>query len=745
MYPTYVMKPSTLRRTPLFLALLALSPALWAQEDPRHTEATDLDGIVVRANPLARTAEDLTRPVDVLAGEQLDAAKANSLGETVNKLPGVQSSYFGPGVGRPIIRGFDGARVQVLSDGLGSGDVSTVSVDHAVSIEPFLANQIEVLKGPATLLYGSGAIGGAVNVIDGRIPEAVTAQPLEGRAELRAGSVNDERTGMVRLDGTAEAGTGNVVFHFDALHRETGDYDIPGYAESEAAHEEEHEGHEEEEHEEEHEEELGVFGVLPNSAIRTDAAGLGMSWVGERGFVGVGYNLFNTRYGVPGHSHAHEDGHGHEHEEEEEHDDHEHEEAHGEAAVRIVMDQRRTELRGGLDDLGAFQSLRVKLANTEYTHTEFEGDEVGTVFDNDSTEARVELVHQPLAGWNGALGAQWSQRDFVAIGEEAFVPGSASRDTGVFWIGEREFGALKTELGARYDRNRIDIAEGAIGPERDFDTTSLSAALRWDFNPDLHLSLGLDRAQRSPTAEELYSNGFHVATGSVELGTPDLDVETANRAELGLHWHSGPLRLSASVYHTQFDDFIYLADTGIDDGGPVRLWTQEDATFNGAEAEADWTFAENTTGTWALRVFGDVVRGDLDASGTRDVAVSVPHGDHSHDYTAEISRSGSLPRIAPSRAGAELRWAAGAWRASLGAVRYARQDDVAAFETETPGYTLVDAHLAWHVDTAGGNAWEVFLDGSNLLDEEARTHTSFLKDLAPLPGRGVAFGVRAFF
>ena len=735
------MNPLTLRRTPLFLALLALSPALWAQEDPRHTEATDLDAIVVRANPLARTAEDLTRPVDVLAGEQLDAAKANSLGETVNKLPGVQSSYFGPGVGRPIIRGFDGARVQVLSDGLGSGDVSTVSVDHAVSIEPFLANQIEVLKGPATLLYGSGAIGGAVNVIDGRIPEAVTAQPLEGRAELRAGSVNDERTGMVRLDGTAEAGSGNVVFHFDALHRETGDYDIPGYAENAAA-------HGDEEHDEEHEEELGAFGVLPNSAIRTDAAGLGVSWVGDRGFVGVGYSLFNSRYGVPGHSHAQEDGH---EGEEEDHDEQDHgEEGHGEEAVRIVMDQRRTELRGGLDDLGAFESLRVKLANTRYTHTEFEGDEVGTVFDNDSTEARVELVHQPLAGWNGALGVQWSQRDFLAIGEEAFVPGSNSRDAGVFWIGERRLldsknGPLTAELGARHDRNRIDIADGAIGPDRDFDTTSLSGALRWDLNPDLHLSVGLDRAQRSPTAEELFSNGFHVATGSVELGTPDLDVETANRAELGLHWHSGPLRLSASVYHARFDDFIYLADTGIDDGGPVRLWTQDDATFNGAEAEADWTFAQNATGTWAVRVFGDVVRGELDGNGTREVAIAVPHGDHSHDYNSELSRGGNLPRIAPSRFGGELRWASGAWRASLGAVRYARQDDVAAFETETPGYTLVDAHLAWHVDTAGGNAWEVFLDGSNLLDEEARTHTSFLKDLAPLPGRGVAFGVRTFF
>ncbi|MGI8561231.1 MAG: TonB-dependent receptor plug domain-containing protein, partial [Luteimonas sp.] len=220
------------RRSALCIALALAATALpaAAQNDPRHEEPTDLGAVIVRATPLPKTAEDLTRPVEVLAGARLDDAKANSLGETVSRLPGVQSSYFGPGVGRPIIRGLEGPRVQVLSDGLGAGDVSTLSADHAVSIEPFLANQIEVLKGPATLLYGSGAIGGAVNVVDGRIPEAATPQPLQGRAELRAGSVNDEKTGMVRLDGTSASG--NLVFHVDGLHRETGDYDIPGFAES---------------------------------------------------------------------------------------------------------------------------------------------------------------------------------------------------------------------------------------------------------------------------------------------------------------------------------------------------------------------------------------------------------------------------------------------------------------------------------------------------------------------------------
>ncbi|GAB3731890.1 TonB-dependent receptor [Luteimonas pelagia] len=727
------MNPPSAARAPLALALaLALAaPQAWSapQDETRHDQAVDLDRVVVTANPLPSTAEVLARPVEVLAGARLDEAKSNSLGETVEGLPGVQSSYFGPGVGRPIVRGLDGARVQVLSDGLASGDVSTVSVDHAVSIEPFLADQIEVLKGPATLLYGSGAIGGAVNVVDGRVPQVTTADPLEGRAELRAGTVNDERTGMFRLDGTAEAGAGNVVFHVDALHRGTGDYAIPGYAELHGAEEAADHAADPDAHEGERQ------GVLENSALRTDAAALGVSWIGERGFVGGAASLFNTGYGVPGHAHGEGD-----------------EGAEEEGDVRILMDQRRGELRGGLDDLGAFESLRVKLARTEYTHTEFEGDAVGTVFENASTEGRAELRHRTWGGWDGAFGLQVARRDFNAIGDEAFVPASRSRDAGLFWIGERDLydgaaGPVKLELGARHDRLSVDVDPGeAIGPSRDFDTTSLSAALKWDASEAFHLTFGVDRAQRAPVAEELYSAGEHVATRSFEFGDPDLGVETANRAELGAHWHAGPVEVGASIYHVAFDDFIYLADTGVlEHDLPIRAWNQADARFTGAEVEVDWTMADNDTGRWRLRGFGDVVRARLAGEGTRDVTVAIEHEGEAELVDVSLPQTGDLPRIAAPRAGLELRWDRGPWRASLGATHTFEQDRTGANEEATGGYTLVDASLAWHVDTAGGNAWEVFMDGTNLLDEEARPHTSFLKDLAPRPGRGVAFGVRAFF
>jgi iron complex outermembrane recepter protein len=685
-------------RHPLSLAIAALllpTAALAQAVDPAHDRerAKPLEELVVTASPLGQRADEIARPVEVLSGADLDAAKGATLGETLSGLPGVQSGYFGPGVGRPIIRGLDGARVQVLANGISALDASTVSVDHAVSIEPFLADQIEVLKGPATLLYGSSAIGGAVNVVDGRIPEVMPPDGFSGRAELRGNTVSDERTGMLRLDG----GTGSVAWHVDLLRRRADDVRIPGYAESAELLAEEGETPDED-----------GFGRLENSAVDTDSGAFGVSWIGSRGFIGASYSAFDTRYGIPGHAH-HEDDH------DDDHDDHEEEE---EEEVTIDLRQRRLDVRGQLDQpFAGHDALRFRIGRSDYRHIEFEGDEVGTVFETDGLEARVEALHQPFGGWRGAYGVQYVRRDFSAIGDEAFVPPSLTRDTGLFWLVQRDFDRNSLELGVRGDRVTVDPDNAASAR---FTTASLSLASRFELADDLHLLFGLDRAERAPTAEELFSDGPHVATRTFEIGDPTLSTEVANRAELGLHWHTSRIDARAAIYHTRFDDFIYLAGTDEEeDELPVGEWTQGDARFSGVEAQAKMLLAESAWGAFSLRVFGDHVRARLDDGG-------------------------NLPRIPASRLGSELLWQDNAWRASLGAVRHARQDRVAEFERESAGYTLVNAHLSYHWDVRD-IGWEIFLDATNLTDREARPHTSFLRDLAPLPGRGLAFGVRAFF
>lgn len=694
---------------PLTLVISALLPQLaLGQGMAPHDEerARTLDQLIVTASPLRSNSENVVQPVEVLAGEALDDRRAGTLGETLSSVLGVQTSFFGTGVGRPIIRGQEGARVQVLNEGIGSLDASTTSVDHAVSIEPFLAEQIEVLKGPATLLYGPGAIGGAVNVVDGRVPSALPDAPISGRAELRAGTVADERSAMFRLDGAA----GRIAWHLDGFRRDTSDYEIPGYARHQ--HDDEHEHEHENEHEDEHghEEEENPFGLLPNSAVDTRGGAVGASYIGSRGFLGLAVSRYETLYGVPGHGHhehAHE--HGHEGEDEEE---------EGEEQVRIDLGQTRYDLKGGLTEpFAGVESMNLRIGANNYRHVELEGDEIGTRFDNDAVEARADLVHAPIAGWRGALGVQTSRRDFSAVGEEAFVPPSLTRDIGLFLIEEQDLDRWKFEWGLRADRVEVE-AEGH--ERRRFSGFSASAGALFRLNDALHFSAGFDRAERAPNAEELYSNGPHLATSAFEIGDATLSSETARQIEIGAHLHAGPLSGKLSIYRNRLNDFIYLAETGEEeDGLPVRLWTQADATFRGLETELSWAVVDNASGAWNLRLSGDGVNAKLD-------------------------QGGRLPRIAPSRTTLGIDWDLGGWRASVETQRYARQDDVAAFEEPTDGFSLLNASLAYHWDV-GDIGWEVYLRGNNLGNREGRMHTSVLKEVAPLPGRNLLFGLRAFF
>ena len=695
---------------PLSLAIAVLLPGLALAQGPSSAphdleRAKKLDELIVTASPLRSDSENVVQPVEILAGEALDDRRAGTLGETLSGVLGVQTSFFGTGVGRPIIRGQEGARVQVLNEGIGSLDASTTSVDHAVSIDPFLANQIEVLKGPATLLYGPGAIGGAVNVVDGRVPSVLPEAPISGRAELRAGTAADERSGMFRLDGAS----GRIAWHLDGFRRDTADYEIPGFARH--VHDDEHE-HEHEHDEHGHEDEENPFGLLPNSAVDTRGGAAGASYIGERGFLGLALSRYESLYGVPGHAH---------HSHEEDHDDaHGYDKAEGEEEeeVRIDLGQTRWDLKGGLfTPFDGVESVNLRVGANNYRHFELEGEEIGTRFDNDAVEARADLVHAPIAGWRGALGVQASRRDFSALGEEAFVPPSLSRDLGLFLIEEKNLERWKLEWGVRADRVRIE----ADGHERrSFSGVSASAGALFRLNEALHFSAGFDRAERAPNAEELFSDGPHLATRAYELGDADLESETSQQIELGLHLHAGPLSGKLSVYRNRINDFIYQADTGREeDELPVLQWSQADATFRGVEGELEWAMFDNASGAWALRLFGDAVNATLDAGG-------------------------ALPRIAPDRTGLALNWNLEGWRASIETQRYATQSAVAKFEEPTAGFSLLNASVAYHWDVED-IGWEVFLRGNNLGDREARMHTSVLKEDAPLPGRNLLFGLRAFF
>lgn len=688
------MRPSSIamQRTALAVALaLPLAPIAQAvaqdaqsaqgsqsspASDTRHAAGKtgdghikDISGVVVTASLLGDTADRLSKPTEVLAGERLDESRAASLGETVASVPGVQSSNFGPGVGRPVIRGMDGPRVAVLSGGLSSQDVSTVSQDHAPAVEPFLADQIEVLKGPSTLLYGSGAIGGAVNVVDGRIPENAIDGGFRGRAETRffAGDQGGN-TSMARIDG----GSDRFVLHADAVYRRALDYDTPRERQV-------------------------------NSFIDTHAGALGGSLVGDWGFVGLSASRFKDAYGNPG-----EPG----------------DPAAGNRGVHLEMKQDHYELKGALRELwSAGNGLRFAVGHTGYAHTEFENNDPGTVFRKNANEGRIEATFGHADGWQGAVGAQVSASTFAAFGEEAFVPEVSTRAQGVFGVTRRSIDRFQLDLGARIDKVK---SSPNGGDARSFNPLSLSLAGAWKLDEHWKLTANLDHAERAPVEEELFADGPHIATLAYEIGNVGLRKEAANQFELGLQYQSEHVEAKFSAYHNRFRDFIYLADTGNtwhwdgeDKDLPIRRWTQGDATFRGLEGEATFHLAANDSGDWDLRMFGDTVR-------------------------ATLKNGGNVPRIAPSRFGAQLRWEHAGWRASLGATRTNRQGNVAENETPTAGYTLIDAHAAKHFDT-GSVSWELFADGSNLTNQVARVHTSFLKDAVALPGRSVAFGVRVFF
>jgi iron complex outermembrane receptor protein len=652
-----------------------------------------IEEIHVTGTPIEHSADELAQSVTVVSGATLDRIRAANLGETLAGELGVSASYFGAGASRPIIRGLAGPRVRMLEDGIDSLDASTVSDDHAVSIDPIAAEQIEIFRGPTTLLYGSGAVGGVINTVTNRIPEGAPEGGFDGAVEVRGDTVADDRTLSFALDG----GGDSVAWHLDALTRETENYEIPGFAELH---------HDEEEEEEEHE----GFGILENSDLEADSMAGGVSWLGESGFFGVSVSAFDTNYGLPGHEH--------------------HEEeplppsppAEEEAHVRIDLDQVRYDLKGGWLGLnGALEAIYLRLGINDYEHVELEGTEIGTRFDNDAWEARLEFLHADLGAWRGAFGLQVTERGFSAIGEEAFVPPVDSTSYGLFLLEQRQTELWQLSLGARLESQRHEPSGGA--PEIDDTATSVSLAAIRSLPGGYSLAMNLANAERLPGTEELYANGPHLATGNIEIGDPALGSETSRHLDFGIRKTDGDLTWTVTAFVTDYDDYIYLRDTGVidvDEGLPIFAFSHSNADFVGLEAELFTPIAAVGTGEIDLRIFGDFVRAELD--------------------TGE-----DLPRIPPRRFGARLQYHDERLLAGIEATRYDRQDRTALYETPTPAYTMVNADLRLTIGDGPVAAYELFVRGANLLDEDARRHTSFLKDVAPLPGRNYAIGFRVSF
>ena len=655
-----------------FASLLTMPMAVSAD-----SEKVQLEQLEVTASPFkAHSNLEMTQPADVMSGDQLMLRTQSTLGETLEQQLGTTASDFNPvGASRPVIRGLGGSRVKILENGASAMDVSDISVDHAVTIEPILARQIEILKGPSTLIYGSGAIGGVVNVVNDRIPTSLP-DAIEGAFEGRFNSATMERTGAFRVDGAV----GDFALHGDGMYLRTDDYEA-------------------------------ADGTIPNSDVRIGQWSTGGSYIGERGWMGVSVSQLYDKYGIPV-------------------------EPGEDEAPFIDMDQTRVNMQSRLDDpFAGFSGLNFDFAWGDYEHTEFENpDEPGTEFENEEINLGLQLEHKPLGEWSGAFGLQGGNRDLKASGEEAFVPPTQSWNIAGYALEERDWGKWHVELGARVEQKNYSPEQQR--PDRSFTPYSLSGGTRWSFQDGYNLSLNLTRAQRAPNVQEIYADGPHIATQTFEIGNPNLEAETSNNIDFSLNKTDGRWNWSLGAFYNYYQDYIFLQETdsngdgmpdfvdeegNMDPDGPFLLVfnTQKDAHFYGVEAENTYRLMEGKWGDLDFRLWGDWVR-------------------------AKFTDGSNIPRMPPWRLGGNLEYTYADWSGSLDIWRVGEQDNTAELETVTPGYTMFNMNVVYKIPTKPVD-FSIYLRGTNLLNEDARRSTSFLKDVAPLPGRAAVIGLRGEF
>ncbi|BCU78849.1 TonB-dependent receptor [Luteolibacter sp. LG18] len=705
------MKPFSRSIITSLTFLASLTPVVRAEDAaaPKKPEATtNLDDMVVTGNRSGQTLFDQLQPATVLKDQDLQMKLQPTLGETLNNEPGVSSTYFGPGASRPIIRGLGDDRVRVLQNGTSVLDVSNVSPDHAVASDPLTIKSVEVLRGPASLLYGPNTVGGVVNVIDDRIPtEKFTGTWPQGKFDLGAGSADE----LLSSSGAITWGAGPIVFHLDGFDRQTDDIHIPGFARSER-------------------ERLlnplppgtpEPYGILPNSATDSKGAGLGSSYIWDDGYVGLSYSGIDSTYGTV-----------------------------AEPDVTIGLRQRRWDFRGAFYHPAEWiREINYKFGYSDYNHTEFEGSAPGTQFTIEGFDARAELLHEKFHGFEGAFGFESQRSNFSALGDEAFLPHVENLTNSGFVFEETPLtDKVRLQLAARYDHQSNDTeADPKFGPglSRDFDAFSASAGIVYNPVDDYALTFSVAYTQRPPTYVELFANGPHVATGTVEVGDPNLGTENSLAFDASVRKNAGFVTGSVSGFYYRFNDYISLQPTGAID--PVELlpifnYQAINADIYGAEAEAVFhLLAPAEAGD--TKVMADP-KATIPAAMNRDTQKLdlILRADFVH---AQDRRTGEdLPQMPPVRGTAALDYHIGKFSARLEGTAAAEQNRTANYELPTDGYFLVNASVGYDL-ALGGVKTTLYVKGTNLTDAEVRQSTSVLKDIAPMAGRGVMVGLRGEF
>ena len=667
----------------------------WSQTQAEALPQLDVSGV---------NEQGLLSPNKILAGDELQNKLAGTLGATLANELGVSATGYGAGASRPVMRGLEGARVQILQNGLSVGDVSSISADHAVANPIQNAHQIEILRGASALVYGSGSSGGLVNVVNDRI---VTSMPdmVSGAINTSYETVNQGKTANIEVDAPA----GPLALHFDSAVSNSNNYQIPGYAEQ---------GGPNANWSINPNQPVNVpySGKLPFSYSNQNSLGLGATYIRTDGYTGVSLERMNHNYGIPTYD-----------------------------GGFIQQSQNRYDFSHQTNDpFDGFSSIKVSAANTNYQHTEFTNTGVAaTQWNNTATEARVEMMHKEFLGSKGVIGAQVNGATLNATdlssNNYAIVPQTKSNSSALFWVEEGRYGPVKTSLGARYSYagQNPNLATqfpspssqgvpSSYGPptlqNRQFNLMSYSAGGMLDVARGYGLGLSYTVSQRAPTPQELYSYGPHDSTATFDIGNANLATETSHNVELSFQKTLGLFRSKASLYRNQFSNYIYGFYTGaystVNNFSVVQA-SQASANIKGAEGELTYNWNQNGVGG---RVFGDISQGSFNAGG-------------------------NLPLQPAPRLGSELAYQRDGWLTSATYIYSYQQNRLATWEVgPTPSYNLLNANLSY-TERVGKINWTGYVMLKNLLNEEIRYATSpmAVRLYAPQPGRSLMVGVRAAF